>query len=319
MMISSTTFAFLLISLCILCFEARVLGLAPHTSKETASTLVLGRRKILAKTFSSAIATAASQSIVLPTFALKSEENPLLSLESAAAQLRDGENDPLSNRLNYPHPGLRRIAAPVTSFGKDLETVVDALVCGMETNASTPVQYGIDARIIILKGVAAPNGSSYYKPDRSNGGEIPITVFCNPNILSRSSEDKMLQWREYCLVLGSNIVWPEGEEPSAKTPSSVLSRGSNQNLLEVDLLRDETVEVAAQDITGKPIRIALQGEASRAFQHELDHLNGILIVDHASLDELPPGIAFLEEPFHAVRQKRAFERPIYQGNGPLYY
>ena len=129
----------------------------------------------------------------------------------------------------------------------------------------------------------------------------------------------MLQWREYCLVLGSNIVWPEGEEPSAKTPSSVLSRGSNQNLLEVDLLRDETVEVAAQDITGKPIRIALQGEASRAFQHELDHLNGILIVDHASLDELPPGIAFLEEPFHAVRQKRAFERPIYQGNGPLYY
>ena len=70
------------------------------TSKEIASTLALGRRKILAKIFSSAVAIDASQSIVLPAFALKNEENPLLSLESAAAQLRDGGSDPLSHRLN---------------------------------------------------------------------------------------------------------------------------------------------------------------------------------------------------------------------------
>lgn len=215
-MISSAAYAFQLIPLCILCFEGCVFALAPHALKEPPSTLVLGRRKVLSRTFSGAIAISVPQFVEVPTVASKNQENPLLSLESAAAQLRDGENDPLSRRLNYPHPGLRKIAAPVTSFGKDLQTVADALICGMETNASTPVQYGIDARIIILKGVAAPNGSSYYRPDSSSGGgEIPITVFCNPNILSRSSEDKMLQWRESCLVLGSNIVWPEGEEPSA--------------------------------------------------------------------------------------------------------
>jgi len=72
-------------------------------------------------------------------------------------------------------------------------------------------------------------------------------------------------------------------------------------------------------VAGKPIRMALKGEASRAFQHELDHLDGILVVDHASLGELPGGVASLESPYHAARQKKAFARSTYQGNGPLYY
>ena len=71
----------------------------------------------------------------------------------------------------------------------------------------------------------------------------------------------MAGWREVCLVL------PPG--------------------LEVELLRDETLEVRAQDVRGVPFSTALSGEAARAFQHELDHLDGILIVDHAALDELP--------------------------------
>jgi peptide deformylase len=249
----------------------------------------------------------------------KDENNPLLSLESAASKLFDGD-DPFADRLNYPHPGLRRTASPVTSFGSDLETIADGLVKIMESNATTAVQYGIDARIIVLRGAASPstsNGNSN-SPKPASGSPI---VFVNPNILSRSSEDKMVQWREYCLVVGENIVWPEGEPPSASTPLSSLSRGSNPQrlLVEVDLLRDAVVEVAAQDLTGKPIRMALQGEAARAFQHELDHLDGILIVDHASLEDLPPGIAFLEEPFHFARQKKAFARATYLGNGPLYY
>ena len=91
-------------------------------------------------------------------------------------------------------------------------------------------------------------------------------------------------------------------------------------MLEIDLLRDEVVEIAAQDITGRPIRKALRGEAARAFQHELDHLDGILIIDHAaSLSELPANIAKLEAPYHAARQRRAFARNTYQGNGPLYW
>ena len=214
----------------------------------------------------------------------KATAAPLLSVESAA----------LANTLRkmrlYPDPCLRRIASPVDKFGGELEKVADLLVAGMKSNATAAVQYGIDARIVVLKGSASPDSS-------------PI-VFVNPNILSRSSEDKMLQWREFCLVVDA---------------ADIISDTNLATILEIDLLRDEIVEVAAQDITGRPIRKALSGEAARAFQHELDHLDGILIIDHASLSELPASIAKLEAPYHAARQRRAFERNIFQGNTPLYW
>ena len=66
------------------------------------------------------------------------------------------------------------------------------------------------------------------------------------------------------------------------------------------------------------VSTALSGEAARAFQHELDHLDGILIIDHAALDELPSELAKLEAPFHQERQHRAFARSVYDGNRPLY-
>ena len=59
-------------------------------------------------------------------------------------------------------------------------------------------------------------------------------------------------------------------------------------------MRDEVLEVAAQDVAGVPFRQTLRGEAARAFQHELDHLDGVLILDHAGLAELPPAVQELE-------------------------
>ena len=78
--------------------------------------------------------------------------------------------------------------------------------------------------------------------------------------------------------------------------------------LRVDLLRDAVVEVEAQDCYGHPFRRTLRGEAARAFEHELDHLNGILIVDHAALEDLLPEIVATERPHHAERQRAAFAR-----------
>lgn len=79
------------------------------------------------------------------------------------------------------------------------------LVADMKSNAITALQYGVDARIIVLRGPASPRST-------------PI-VFVNPSILSRSAEEKMLAWREICLVLPPP--------------------------LEIELLRDDVVEVAA--------------------------------------------------------------------------
>ena len=203
---------------------------------------------------------------------LNGTREPLRSIEEAA------EASDIGNIGLYPDPLLRRVAAPVTDFSPSVEKVSELLVAGMKSNAITAAQYGVDARIIALKGPASP--------------QLTPIVFVNPSILSRSAEERMVSWREICLVLPPN--------------------------LEVELLRDEVVEVAAQDVFGVPFRKTLRGEAARAFQHELDHLDGILIVDHAGIDELPAAIASLERPYHDARQRRAFARRVYQGE-TLYY
>ena len=53
--------------------------------------------------------------------------------------------------------------------------------------------------------------------------------------------------------------------------------------------RREKVWVVAQDRRGRKIKIAGSGLLGRAFQHELDHLDGKLYIDYLdSMDELIP-------------------------------
>ena len=276
-------------------------------------------------------------SSTVPSTVATTISSPLLSIESAAARLGVGRSsdsnsaDDDKNNNNeqpillkvrlYPDPSLRKVASPVTKgFGShELEIVVNYLINNMKSNTTAAIQYGIDARIIILKGDAAsPNNS--------------VNIFVNPNILSRSNEYSMIPWREYCSVIVTNMesdivaAAENNNNNNNNSPSSldITATTSSVGVVEVDLLRDDIIEIAAQDyITGRPIRKALRGESARAFQHEMDHLDGILIIDHAvtSLDDnvLPTYIANLERPYHTERQRRAFQRNTFQGNTPLYY
>ncbi|HAI74555.1 MAG TPA: peptide deformylase [Candidatus Moranbacteria bacterium] len=47
----------------------------------------------------------------------------------------------------------------------------------------------------------------------------------------------------------------------------------------IPVKRSKRVKVAAQDKTGKKISISAEGLLARAFQHEIDHLDGILYID----------------------------------------
>ena len=49
-----------------------------------------------------------------------------------------------------------------------------------------------------------------------------------------------------------------------------------------DVRRAARVVVAALDRDGKPFRAAAEGYKARAIQHEIDHLDGILFLDHLS-------------------------------------
>jgi peptide deformylase len=50
-----------------------------------------------------------------------------------------------------------------------------------------------------------------------------------------------------------------------------------------DVTRPERVVLEALDRDGKPFRLAAEGLTARAIQHELDHLDGILFLDHLGL------------------------------------
>lgn len=252
--------------------------------------VLVPRREFLSKTF--VTSSAAAVVAVPPASALadtSADASHATPQEGTTLSLRTVEAAAQSNALGqmavYPDPLLRHVASPVTKFGPAADKVANLLIDGMKTNSTTALQYGIDARIIVLKGPASPLA-----------GGAPLLLI-NPTVLARSGEDKMVPWMEYC----GDFVPKDGVKA-----------------LEVELLRDEVVEVAAQDVRGTPVRKSLRGEAARAFQHELDHLDGLLIIDHAGIDELPKDIAELERPFHRARQRRAFERRTYQGNEPLY-
>lgn len=74
--------------------------------------------------------------------------------------------------------------------------------------------------------------------------------------------------------------------------------------------RAETVRIKARDRTGKEIRLRGEELLGQALQHEIDHLNGVLYVDHlSSMDELqpvpPPGNGSAEDTAEAADSSKS--------------
>ena len=76
--------------------------------------------------------------------------------------------------------------------------------------------------------------------------------------------------------------------------------------------RAEKVLVRYKDLTGKTIEREAEMLESRLFQHEIDHLDGILIVDKltpADRKQWAPLIKELEEDFKANRKPKRRRPP----------
>jgi peptide deformylase len=81
--------------------------------------------------------------------------------------------------------------------------------------------------------------------------------------------------------------------------------GKDQEILEegclslpgvhVDVERPIYVRVRAQDATGEPIVIEASGLEARVLQHEIDHLDGVLILDRTSRDQRKEAMRTLRE------------------------
>jgi peptide deformylase len=77
------------------------------------------------------------------------------------------------------------------------------------------------------------------------------------------------------ILINPEIIEGEGE--------SVLEEGclSLPNI-EVPVKRKDKVFIRAWDLDGKGVNLELIGFQGRVYQHEIDHLNGILIIHHIS-------------------------------------
>ena len=74
------------------------------------------------------------------------------------------------------------------------------------------------------------------------------------------------------------IVNPEIEERSETTEKDIEGCLSIPET-RVEVERPTTVTVSGQDLSGEPVTLEVEGLLARIFQHEIDHLDGILILD----------------------------------------
>ena len=145
--------------------------------------------------------------------------------------------------LTYPDPFLRQSTNPVTDVNDQIQKIIEDMA---ETMYEAP---GV--------GLAAIQA----------GIDKSIIVF------DPAADDEK---RDFHALINPEIVFSEGE---------MLSE--NEGCLSVpdfraDVKRFERVIVEALDRNGKPLKFEAEGLLSVIMQHEIDHLKGVLFIDHIS-------------------------------------
>lgn len=180
-----------------------------------------------------------------------------------------------------PHPVLRQQARPVSDFGPELQELVDDMVETMRTSQGVGLaanQVAVPWQVIVVEMPATESDDPEELPPQPHAGELFTLV--NPRISwqSRGTEESL----EGCLSLPGIVGEVE---------------------------RHKEVRVDAQDRYGKSVRIRFKGWLARIFQHEIDHLHGVLFTDHIDDPDkiwpVTPGEEELIEAEAAGHQMRA--------------
>jgi len=81
--------------------------------------------------------------------------------------------------------------------------------------------------------------------------------------------------RDPCVLLNPEIVMREGESISEEACLSVIDYAA-------EVTRSANVRVRGVDRHGKPLEMDAEGLLAICLQHEIDHLDGVLYIDHIS-------------------------------------
>ena len=150
--------------------------------------------------------------------------------------------------VEVPDPRLRQISQPVDGVDDDLRELIDDM---LDTMYAAPgiglaaIQVGVPKRVLVI---------DLQEPEEEGGEPVrkPL-VFVNPEILEESQSFK--GYNEGCLSV------PE---------------------MYADVDRPDTIRARWLDREGAAHEERIDGMLAVVLQHEMDHLNGVLFIDHLS-------------------------------------
>jgi len=147
--------------------------------------------------------------------------------------------------VTLPDPVLRRKARKVTEFTPELLTLIDDMVETMRAEPGVGLaanQVGVSWRLIVVE----------YGDDEDEEVPPKLYVVVNPEFTRLSKE--MIVGTEGCLSIPGYVGDVERYE-------SLIVKGLNRR--------------------GQPVTIKAKGWLARIFQHEVDHLDGVVFTDRA--------------------------------------
>lgn len=154
---------------------------------------------------------------------------------------------PLRQIVTLPEPILRRKARPVTRFDEELQILIEDMIDTMRAAPGVGLaapQIGISERVIVVE---------YVENEEEENAPKKLFVMINPEIKAASEETE------------------EGIEGCLSVPG-----------WQGEVVRALAVTVKGQSRRGQPMKVKANGWLARIFQHEIDHINGIVFTDRAT-------------------------------------
>lgn len=168
--------------------------------------------------------------------------------------------------LQYPHPALRWKSKPVTKIDAELRTIVRQMF---------DLMYEAQGIGLAANQVGLPYRVFVLNLTADREEKDEEHVFINPEITRRRGTQ-------------------EAEEGCLSLPK-----------LYGDVRRAGEIAVEAFDLEGRGFEVTIDDLASRAIQHETDHLEGVLFVDRlsdAAKREVAPTLSDFEAQFRRQQQ-----------------
>ncbi|HEX2763811.1 MAG TPA: peptide deformylase [Allosphingosinicella sp.] len=150
--------------------------------------------------------------------------------------------------LEVPDPMLRQVSSPVEEVTDEVRALIDDM---FETMYAAPgiglaaIQVGVPKRLLVM---------DLQEPEEEGGEPVrrPM-VFINPEIVTRS--ETAMPYQEGCLSVPDQYA---------------------------DVERPDRIRARWLDRDGKAHEEELEGLVGICLQHEMDHLEGVLFIDHLS-------------------------------------